>query len=155
MKSWNCKIKNNPTEIKKNLQSSLASVNGFAIDIKSDNSRSITFKIRKRLLYAWYIVYHNNLVVNGKLSGTDNQNETDVHISFGRNILWKFVIFAHLFLGLSFIAAIVLGNNSGNSMYLLAALTFAIVLLLWFRLQKKHKNDVEEYKKLLSETLGF
>jgi len=58
-------------------------------------------------------------------------------------------------LGLSFIVAIVLGNNSGNSIYLLAALTFAIVLLLWFRLQKKHKNDVEEYKKLLSETLGF
>ena len=132
MKNGDFKVKNNPTEIKKNLQSSLASVNGFVIDIKSDNNRSFTFKIRKRLLYAWYIVYHNNLVVNGKLSGTDNQNETDVHISFGRNILWKFVIFAHLFLGLSFIAAIVLGNNSGNSMYLLAALTFAIVLLLWF-----------------------
>jgi hypothetical protein len=155
MKNWNFKVKNNPAEIKNNLQSSLASVHGFVIDIKSDNSSRITFKIRKRLLYAWYIVYHNNLVVNGKLSRADNQDETDVHISFGQNILWKFVILAHLSLGLSFIVAIVLGNNSGNPIYLLAALTFAIVLLLWFRLQKKHKNDVEEYKKLLSETLGF
>ncbi|MCL6220515.1 DUF423 domain-containing protein [Zunongwangia pacifica] len=155
MKDWNFKVKNNPTEIKKYLQSSLESVNGFALEIKSDNSSSITFKIRKRLLYAWYIAYHNNLAVNGKLTRPDDQNETTVHISFSQNVLWKFVIFAHIFLVLSFITAIILGNNSGNSMYLLAVITLAIAILLWFRLQKKHKKDIEEYKNLLSETLQF
>ena len=70
-----------------------------------------------------------------------------------QHFLWKLIIFTHLFLGLGFVIAITLGNSSDTSMYLLAAITLAIGLFLWFRLQKKYKRNVQEYKTLISKTL--
>lgn len=154
MKKWNFKVKRNPNAISKNLEASLGSVNGFVLHIKNDGSNLISFKIRKRLLYAWYIIYHNNVIVNGRLSKADTKSETNVHISFSQHFLWKFVIFTHLFLGLGFIIAIISGNNN-IPMYLLAAMTLAIGIFLWFRLQKKYERNVQEYKALISKTLGF
>ncbi|PRX39292.1 hypothetical protein [Salegentibacter salegens] len=154
MKNWNFKVKRNPNEISENLEASIGAVNGFAFDIKSDGSNLISFKIRKRLLYAWYILYHNNVVVNGRLSNADAKGETNVDISFNQHFLWKFVIFTHLFLGLGFVIAIFLGN-SDIPMYVLAAITLAIGIFLWFRLQKKYERNVQEYKKLISKTLEF
>ncbi len=154
MKKWNFKVKLNPNAISKNLEASLGSLNGFVFNIEKESSNLISFKIRKRLLYSWYIIYHNNVIVNGRLSKADTKNETNVHISFSQHFLWKFVIFTHLFLGLGFVIAIILGNND-IPMYLLAAITLAIGIFLWFRLQKKYERNVQEYKILISKTLEF
>ena len=154
MKEWNFKVKRSPTEISKNLESSLEPLNGFVFDMKQGASNLISFKIRKRLLYAWYIIYHNNVIVNGRLSKAETKDETNVHISFSQHFLWKFVMLAHLFLGLGFVIAIVSGN-SDTPMYLLAAMTLVIGIFLWFRTQKKYERNVKEYKALISTTLNL
>ena len=154
MKKWNFKVKRNPKVHRKNLESSLGPLNGFVFDMKQGASNLISFKIRKRLLYAWYIIYHNNVIVNGRLSKAGTKGETNVHISFTQHFLWKFVIFAHLFLGLGFVVAIISGN-SDTPMYLLAVMTLAVGIFLWFRTQKKYKRNVQEYKALISKTLDL
>ncbi|SHF51882.1 hypothetical protein SAMN05444483_101430 [Salegentibacter echinorum] len=153
MEKWSFKVKSNPEVISENLESSLGSINGFVFQMKNDSSNFISFKIRKRLLYAWYILYHNNVIANGKLSKTGSNNETNIDISFSQHFLLKLVVFTHLFLGLGFVIAIILGNSRNTSMFLLAALTLAIGIFLWFRLQKKYKRNVQEYKTLISKTL--
>ena len=82
MKKWNFKVKSNPNAISRNLESSLGSINGLVFKTNSDNSNFISFKIRKRLLYAWYIFYHNNVIVNGRLSKSGSKNETNIDIYF-------------------------------------------------------------------------
>lgn len=146
-------MNSNPNVISKNLDSSLDSVNGFVLSIKKEGSDKILFKIRKRLQYAWYIIYHNNVVVNGKLSNSDSLNETNVEISFKQHFLWKLVIITHFLLGIVFIIAIISSKNSGIAMYSLAAVTIAIGIYLWLRLKKKHERNIQEYKTLISEIL--
>ncbi|APG59862.1 hypothetical protein [Christiangramia salexigens] len=153
MKRWNFKLKSNPNVISENLKSSLNSDYGFVLIIKNEGSDLILFKIRKWLNYAWYIIYHNNVIVNGRLSKTDTDNETNVEISFKQHLLWKLVIFTHLVLGLIFVIAIILSKNTGVAMYSLALGTIAVGIFLRLRLQKKHERNIEEYRTLISEIL--
>jgi preprotein translocase subunit YajC len=55
---------------------------------------------------------------------------------------------------LGFVVAIISGN-SDTPMYLLAVMTLAVGIFLWFRTQKKYKRNVQEYKALISKTLDL
>lgn len=55
MKAWNFKVKSNPQEISKKLDSALGSVDGLVFNMNHDKNDSVTFKVRKRILYAYQI----------------------------------------------------------------------------------------------------
>jgi len=153
MKAWNLKVKNNPIEIGKKLESTLGSLNGFVFDLDNDKQNSITFKMRKRILYAWYMVFHNWTIVKGKLLKTDTENETNVEISFTQHFLITLIIFTHMFLGLCFLFAIISGTSSSASMYILGGILLAVGIVLGIAIQKKIKKDIQKYKTLISEIL--
>ena len=92
------------------------------------------------------------MVVKGSLSNAEGKGETNVNISFSQHLLWKFVIFVHLLLALSFVIAIFLGSND-IAMYVLAIITLAIGVFLWLRLQKKYERNIQEYKDLICNLL--
>ncbi|WP_291865070.1 DUF423 domain-containing protein [Maribacter sp.] len=153
MKKWNLKVKSNPQEISQNLESALKSVDGLVFNMNHDKKKSIKFKMRKRIQYAWYLIYINSIIVNGKLSKTDVENETDVKILFSQHFLWKLVIFTHILLGLGFLITIISGKSSSTSTYLLGAGILALGVLLWIMVQKKYEKNVQEYKTLISKIL--
>jgi Flp pilus assembly protein TadB len=155
MKKWNFKVESSPKEISKNIESALESVNGLVFNMNHDKNNSITFKMRKRILYAWYLFYLNSIVVNGKLSKTDIEKETDVEISFNQHFLWKLVIFTHMSVGLGFLIAVISGKISGASMYIIATTILAVGVILWIRVQKKYERNIQEYKTMISEILAI
>ena len=153
MKKWNFKIKNNPKEISKKIESALESVNGLVFNLNHDKSNLVTFEMRKRILYAWYLFYLNSIVVNGKLSKTDIENETDVEISFNQHFLWKLVIFTDMSIGLSILIVAISGENRSVSTYLFGTIILAIGVILWLGVQKKYERNIQEYKTLISKIL--
>lgn len=155
MKSWSFNVKSSPKEISNKLASALESVNGFVFNVHYGDTNSVTFKMRKRILYAWYMVFHNWTIVNGKLSKTDTKNETDVNISFTQHFLIKLTVFAHLLLGLGFLIAIISGISSNPSMYILAGFVLAVGIVLWMGVKKKFEKDTLKYKTLISDILEF
>ena len=153
MKKWNFKVKSNPNKISMKIESALGSLDGFVFNMYHGKNKSITFKMRKRILYAWYLLFLNSIVVNGKLSKTNTENETDVEISFNQHLLWKLVIFTDMSVGLGFLIILILGKNSSASMYLIGIIILAIGMILWISVQKKYDRNIQEYKTLISEIL--
>lgn len=150
MKKWKLKVKNSPQAISKSLES----IDGLVFNAHPDKKNSIKFKMRKRILYAWYLIYDNSIVVNGKLSKTDTENVTDIDILFNQHVLWKLVIFLHFFLGLGFLFALIVRKGGNAFTYLMGAIILALGILLWAKVQKKYKRNIQEYKTLISKTLG-
>ena len=153
MKKWNFKVKSNVQEIIKKLDSTLGSVDGFVFNIDNGKKGSVTFKVHKRGLYAFYLMFVNKIIVNGKILKTDAENETNIEISFTQYFLWKLIIFTHMFLGLGFLIAIISKISSSAFMYILGGILLAVGIVLWITVQKKFKKDVQEYKTLISEIL--
>lgn len=154
MKKWNFKIKSNPKELGEKIESSLNSVNGLVFNLNRDKNDSIKFKMRKRILYPWYLFFLNSLVVNGKLSKSKNENESIVEISFTQHFLWIAVLFADIVAGLSLLIAVVSGEDNNFYTYLIGTLILAIGIILWIRIQKKYEQNIQEYKTLISQILG-
>jgi len=153
MKKWNFKVKSNIQEIIKKLDSTLGYADGFVFNIDNGKNDSVTFKVRKRGLYAFYLVFINKIIVNGKILKTDTENETNIEISFTQYFLWKLIIFTHMFLGLGFLIAIFSGISSSASLYILGGILLAVGIVLWIAVQKKFEKDIQEYKTLISEIL--
>ena len=82
MEVWNFKIKSNSQEITNKLDAAFGSVNGFALDVQKDNN-SVTFKVRKRILYAFQTLLRNHIIANGEIKRIEN--ETEVKISFSQH----------------------------------------------------------------------
>ncbi len=152
MKNWNLKLKNNPQDVSNNLESAFKSVDGLLFDINRGEKNAIKFKMRKRILYAWYLPYVNSIIVNGKLSKTEN-NGTDVEILFHQHFLWKFLIFMHIVLGIGFLIAMILEKSSNGFTYLFGAIILALGIFLWVKVQKKYEKNIQEYKTLISQPL--
>ena len=153
MKKWNFKVKSNVQEIIKKLDSTLGSVNGFVFNIDNGKNDSVTFKVRKRGLYAFYLMFINKVIVNGKILKKDTENETNIEISFTQYFLWKLIIFTHMFLGFGFLIAIISKIDSSAFMYITGGILLAVGIVLWITVQKKFKKDVQEYKTLISGIL--
>ncbi len=155
MKNWNLKIKNDPQVVSDNLESAFKSVDGLLFDINRGERNSINFKMRKRILYAWYLPYVNSIIVNGKLSSTDNKNGTDIEILFKQHFLWKLLIFIHIVLGLGFLTGLILNKSSNAFSYVFGAIILGLGIFLWVKVQKKYEKNIQEYKTLISKTLGI
>lgn len=153
MKTWNLIVKSNPEEISHTLESALKSVDGLVFKINNVDENVIKFKIRKRIQYAWYLMYSNNVVVDGKLSTTEIENETNVEMLFSQHFLWKLVILTHVFLVLGLLTAVTLGKISSTSTYLFGTVILVIGILLWSMVQKKYNRNIQEYKLLISTAL--
>lgn len=155
MKTWNFKVNSNPKEISKKLESALGAVDGFVFNINREKNNSMSFRVRKRVLYAWYLVFQNWTIVNGELLKNDTENKTNVVIAFNQHFLIRLIIFTHIFLGLGFLIAIISGISSNASMYIVGGALIAIGIVLRIAVQKKFKKDVQKYKTLISEILEF
>ncbi|APQ17916.1 hypothetical protein [Maribacter hydrothermalis] len=154
MKLWNFEAKNNPKEISNKLESALKTA-GFVFNTNCDENNSVTFKVRKRILYAWYMAFQNWTIVNGKLVKTDNENSTDVEISFNQHFLIKLIVFTHISLILGLLIAIIAGINSSPTMYIFGGLILALGIVLWIGVQRKFEKDIQKYKTLISEILEY
>lgn len=154
MKTWKFKVKSNPNDTSEKLKSALKSVDGFVFNINRDNNNSVTFKVRKRILYAWYMVFQNWTIVNGKLLKVDTEDKTDVEISFDQHFLIKLIVSIHLLLGLGLLVAIISGINSSAYMYIIGGILLALGIILWIGVQKKFEKDTQKYKTLISQILA-
>ncbi|WP_027076325.1 hypothetical protein [Maribacter antarcticus] len=153
MKKWNFKVKSNVQEIIKKLDATLGSVNGFVFNIDNGKNDSVTFKVRKRGLYAFYLMFINKVIVNGNILKTETENETNIEISFTQYFLWKLIIFTHIFLGFGFLIAIISKIDSNAFMYITGGILLVVGIVLWITVQNKFKKDVQEYKTLISRIL--
>ncbi len=155
MKAWNFKIKSNPKAIGDKLESTLGSIDSLVFNMDSDKNNSVTFKVRKKILYAWYMLFLNYIIVNGKLSKTAKENETSVEISFTLHFLMTLIIFTYVLLFFGFLITIISGIGSGTFMYITGGILLAAGVLLWIEFQKRSDIKVQEYKSLISEILEF
>ena len=150
MKVWNFKVKSNPQEIIKKLDSTLGSVDGFVFNINHDKNDSVIFNVRKRILYPDQILHRNRIIVKGKMLKTDTKNKTDVEISFTQPFVITLILFILLGLGLF---AIILGISSSASTYIPGGILLALGIVFWIAVQKKFVMDIQKYKTLISEIL--
>lgn len=155
MNKWDFKIKNKPKNVVKKIEAALNSSNSLVFNISHNKNKSIRFKMRKRILYPWYLFYINSIIVNGKFSKTETENESKVEIYFKQHYLWVLVIYTNIIIGLAFLLAVITQNNSSIYMYLTGTLILAIGIFLVFRIQKKYEKNIQEYKTLISEILGI
>jgi len=153
MKIWNLNIESYPKEISDKLESALN--DRFVLKVNHDKDNSLTFRLRKRILYIWYMYFHNWTIVNGKLLKADTDEKTNVEISFTQHWFILMIIYSQMILGLGFIVAMALGFSSSTSMYIPGGILLALGVILWIVVRMKFKKDIQEYKTLLSEILGF
>ena len=154
MEKWNFRVKSNVQEITKKLDATFGSVDGFVFNIDNAKNESVTFKVRKRGLYAFQIMFLNKIIVNGNILKTDTKNETDIEISFSQYFLWKLVIFTNMFLGFGFLIVLISGINSSAYMIIPAGIFLVIGIVLSIAVQKKFEKDIQEYKTIISKTLA-
>lgn len=154
MKTWNFKTKNNPSDISKKLESKFGLDNGFVFSLDSNKTESTIFKIRKRILYGWYWVYQNWTIINGKLLKTDQEDMTNVEISFGQHYLIRLMLMAHILIGLGILVAIPFGASNSTAMFIFGGVILVFGVSLWVALQQKFKKDIQKYKTLISEIVG-
>lgn len=155
MKAWNFKVKSNPKEIGDKLESALEAVDGLVFNMNCKKNNSVTFKVRKKILYAWYMLFLNYIIVNGRLSKTAIKNETDVEISFTLHFLMVLIIFTYVLLFFGLLITIILGTNNSLLMFISGGILLAVGVLLWIEFQKRTDKKVQEYKTLISEILEF
>lgn len=153
MKAWSFNAESNPTDISKKLESKLGSDNGFVFSVDNDTKKSITFKIRKQILYGWYWAYQNWTIINGKLLKIDTEDKTHVEIYFNQHFLIRLIMFTHIFLGLGLLIAIISGISNSNSLYIFGGIILVLGVFLWVTLQRKFEKDTQKYKTLISEIL--
>jgi hypothetical protein len=95
----------------------------------------------------------NHIIVNGKITQTDTENETNVEISFNQHILN--ILEVSIFLVLSPLAIIfgIITSNPTASIFGGILLVVGIAYLIWIK--KEFVRNVQEYKALFSEILKF
>ena len=153
MNEWNFKVKSNVQEIIKKLDATLGSADGFVFNMEHDQNNVAAFKVSKRGLYAFNLMFVNKIIVNGKILKTNTDNETNIEISFTQYFLWKLIIFTHIILGLGFLIVIILGINSDPYMYIIGGLLLAIGVILMIAVKRKFERDIQQYKTLISGIL--
>lgn len=155
MEEWNFQVKNKPEEISKKLETSLGNVDKFVLNMNSDKSNIVKFKLRKRLLLPFEINTQNNIIVNGRIFKTNTENDTDIEVYFTQHPLSKLLIYGHIALGLGFLVGMFLKISSNSYMYLIGGILLAIGVLFKLHYQKDFRKNVQEYKTLISRILDI
>jgi hypothetical protein len=151
MKVWNFKIKSDSPEIIKKLNSAFKSVDGFVLDVEKDNNNSLTFYVRKRILYGFQTILRNHIIVKGKITHTDSENETYVEISFNQHFLNTLEIYIFLILGLLAIIFGVISNNAAGYIYGSIFLVIEIPSLIFVK--RQFARNIQEYKTYFTDIL--
>jgi hypothetical protein len=151
MKRWNFKAQSNPQTILKKLEGALGPVNGFIFNVDSNKTDSVTFKVRKRVLYVSQIIFHNKIIVNGNMLKTDVDNETNVEINFNQHFLTALHIL--IWLGAGIILTIAGIYNNVSLLYVLGGISLIIAFAIWLVVQKKFDENTQKYKTLISGIL--
>lgn len=154
MNTWNFKVNSNVQEIIKKLDATLGSADGFVFKIDHEKNDSVRFKVSKRGLYAFNLMFVNKIIVNGKILKTNTDQESNIEISFTQYFLWKLIIIAHIFLGLGLLAVIVLGLNDHPYMYIAGGILLIMGIVLLIAVKRKFERDIQQYKTLISGILG-
>ncbi len=127
---------------------------GLVLNIKKVKNGSLAFKLRKRGLYAFQVIFQNRIIVNGKVIKTNTKNETDLEISFTQDFLTKLIIFIFLLSGLGLcLIAIILDINSNSYVLIAGGILLMIGIALWFDINRRFEKNIQKYKKLISEIL--
>ena len=147
-------IKNNTKNISEKLESALRTVDGFVLNIKKVKNDSLAFRLRKRGLYAFQVIFQNRIIVNGKIIKTNTKNETDLEISFTQDFLTKLILFIFILsgLGLSLIAIISKTNNN-SYMLIVGGILLIIGIALWVDINRRFEKNIQKYKALISGIL--
>lgn len=153
MKRWNFKVKSSIEEITRKLDTTLGTADRFELDINKGKDNSTTFRVQKRGLYAFYLMFLNKIIVKGAMLKSETEEETNIEISFTQYFLWKLVIYSHIVLCLGFVVALFSKVGSSAFMYVLGAILLAVGIILWITVQNKFKKDIQEYKTLISGIL--
>ena len=153
MKTWNFKVEREPNVISNKLKSKFETANGFMFKLNSDNSDSLTFKLRKRFPHAWGMIFLNYVIVKGEILKKDVGNETNLEVSFSRHILMKLTIFTYLLLGLGSLFLIISGISNSYLTYTIAGLLIALGIILWLEEKKGYTKKVNEFKSLILDLL--
>ena len=149
MKAWNFKLKSSPKEISEKLESELQSIGGFAFSKTQSKPNSITFELRKRITYAWYLAYQNWTTVHGEILKQSTDSNSKVVISFNQHFLIKLIIWSHVIFGLVFLIAFFSEMELGAAVYILSGSILAAGILLWVLIQRKFERDIQKYKSLI------
>ncbi len=151
MKKWSLYIQRNPQETSNKLESAL--IGRFVFRVNQDRDNSVTFKLHKRILYIWYMYFHNWTIATGKLLKAGTANKTNVEISFTQHWFIKLIVYSQMLLGLGFIIAIILGFSDSTSLIVPGGILLLLGVVLWIAIKMKFKKDIQEYKSLISEIL--
>ncbi|PQJ80114.1 hypothetical protein [Polaribacter porphyrae] len=149
MEKWNFISEKSTAEINNKFHSNFDSLKGFVLKTSIENDEQITFKIRKRVKYGWYIAYHNWTVVKGKLIKSKDNSNTKIKIVFAQHFLIKLILYAHIVLGAFVIISIVSEVSNNQSKIIFGGILLLIGILLWIIIQKKFKQDIKKYKNLI------
>lgn len=144
-------MKKSPKEISDKLETELGSIGGFVFNKSYGENNSLTFKVRKRILFAWYWAFQNWTIVNGELLKNDVENTTNVQITFYQHWLIRLIVLTHIILGLGFLIAVISGINGNAFMYILGATLLVLGIILWIAIQRKFQKDTQKYKSLITE----
>ncbi len=155
MKRWRFELKSSPKEISETLASKLKSIGGFVFNMNLEKNKSVTFKLRKRFLYVWYLAFENWTVVNGELLKNNTQNRTQVEITFNQHVFIRLLILTHILFVLGFLIAIISGVQVNAAMYIFGGILLAFAIVLWFAIQRKFEKDIQKYKSLISDIFGL
>jgi hypothetical protein len=150
MRAWNFKVKSNPQEIIKKLDSAFGSVDSFVYNVDHNKNDSAAFKVRKRSLNYLNFIRENQIIVNGKILETDTENETNIEISFTQHFLRILYGSIYLVFGL---LSIILGIINSATIFIIAGFLLLVGIAIWIDVQKQFARNIQEYKTLFSEIL--
>lgn len=150
MRAWDFKVKNKPQEIVEKLDTAFGSIDGFVFKMDHDQSDSVKFNFRKRILYPDQILHRNRIIVNGSVLKTEAEDKANVKISFSQHFFTT--VTTYMFLGAG-IFAIILAIGRDASAYIPGALLLAAGVVFWIALRQKFEKDIQKYKTLISEIL--
>ena len=154
MKEWNLKLKCDVQEIITKLDSSFGSADGFLFNIDKNKSDPVTFKLRKRGLYAFQILLLNRITVNGKILRSEREKETEVEILFTQDLFTKLIIFIEISVGLGLsLTALILGIESNPYLFIAGVIVSMIAIGVWFDVKHRSRINIQKYKKLISDIL--
>lgn len=153
MGKWSFRVEGNSEGAIEKLETAFGKLNGFVFETTNENTNSIKFKLRKRILYGWYMAFQNWTIVSGTMLDTRSEDETIVKISFGHHFLIKTLVFTHIFLVVGLLVGLFLGLYSNTSTYILGGIVFTLGVILGVTAQNKFKQDTQKFKMLISEIL--
>lgn len=150
MKNWSFKIKKEPQQIIEQLKSNISTNGTFVLNIEGKENEILSFDLRKRIQFGEQILHRNLVIVTGEVYRIDKENCSKVEIVFKQNLL---VIISKIILfGLGLIS-ILTGLFSSTSFIIPGIILLAIGFVLWLLMNKRFKDNSEEYRGLLSELL--